>query len=374
MAFFGVTIEKIKTAEKHPNADRLDVCTLEGMSFQFVTGRDEFKPGDTVLYFPIDSCLPLDLMKKLNLVRQKKENGELIFDEKGNPVIEGTLSSSKKNRLKTVKLRGLLSQGLVSSMNLIDDLLTKGGQITAERITEFLGVTKYEPPEIECNDAILVRPPVEFKIYDIEGADRYQEIAEALMNDNVLVTEKLEGQNFSVLWKPATEEYFINSRNNSIIPIDGKKHSFHIVSDRLNLHESIKKTINFANINSSIILYGEFIGPKIQKGIYELKNYTVRFFDIMIDEKFLDVDEKIELFKNIGLGELLVPILSKGKTLKEFLNGKTIKEASNGKSVLNSNVLREGIVITPMKEKYDPQIGRLILKQRDPIYLGKEKD
>lgn len=51
MAFFAVTLETIRSVVKHPQADRLDLCTLEGMDFQFVTLKDQFKPGERVLYF-----------------------------------------------------------------------------------------------------------------------------------------------------------------------------------------------------------------------------------------------------------------------------------------------------------------------------------
>ena len=67
MSYFGVTVEKIDTAEHHPNADRLDICTLKGMGFQFVTGRDEYKPGESVLYFPVESILPLELQRKMDI-------------------------------------------------------------------------------------------------------------------------------------------------------------------------------------------------------------------------------------------------------------------------------------------------------------------
>ena len=61
------------------------------------------------------------------------------------------------------------------------------------------------------------------------------------------------------------------------------------------------------------------------------------------------------------------------KTLREYLDGKTVKEASNGLSILvpGLNILREGIVISPLKEKYVMHFGRLILKQRSPEYLLK---
>lgn len=60
--------------------------------------------------------------------------------------------------------------------------------------------------------------------------------------------------------------------------------------------------------------------------------------------------------------------------LKEWMKEKSIIEASNGKSQLY-NTLREGIVIKPIIESYSKDLnGRLILKQRDPVYLSKNEN
>jgi hypothetical protein len=68
---------------------------------------------------------------------------------------------------------------------------------------------------------------------------------------------------------------------------------------------------------------------------------------------------------------MLVPCLAKKVKLKTWLNGKTLAEAANGESLLHKT-LREGIVIRPILENYDADIGgRLILKQISPEYLAK---
>ena len=71
------------------------------------------------------------------------------------------------------------------------------------------------------------------------------------------------------------------------------------------------------------------------------------------------------------------PTLGYNVTLREWLNGRTIQEASNGKSLLAPDRLREGIVVVPMVEQKvqwgDLSVKRLMLKQRSPAYLAKEK-
>ena len=392
MAFFGVTIETIETARNHPNADRLDICTLEGMSFQFITGRDSYKTGDQVLYFPIDSLFPMELMEKLGLTKEKKENGKVVLDEDGNPVIEGTLRGKDHNRLRIVKLRGALSQGLVGDLSLLKPMVDADPdlqkltvkeivkKLTTEDITSFLGVEKYDPPPVPCQNGNLHSLPSELTVYDIEGADRFVEASKLLMDLPVCITEKLEGMNFSSTYRPKTEEFFVNQRGYTIIEKPaGERHMFWETSWKLNLFEYMKKISEmfevekddnhyFANFDS-LTFYGEFLGPGIQKNIYKLKEHTIRFFDVKIDGRFVPVEVK----RNILGGLPMVPILASDVTLREWLDGRTIQEVSNGKSVLNKDILREGIVITPMVEGEHPSIGRLILKQRSPDYLLGEK-
>lgn len=58
MSEFGVTLEKISKIWEHPNADRLELASIEGMTYQFVVPKGQYIEGDAVLYFPVDSLIP----------------------------------------------------------------------------------------------------------------------------------------------------------------------------------------------------------------------------------------------------------------------------------------------------------------------------
>ena len=360
MAFFGVTIEEIEEIKPHPNADRLEIASLCGMNFQFCVEKGKWKNGMKCLYFSIDSLFPFELMEVMKLTKKVK-NKEGIYEDRG------MLSGKEYNRLKTARLRDVISQGLIGPLSLIDGLK----EVTSETITEFLGIKKYEPPAIPCHNADLHKLPSELSVYDIEGADRFSEIAKKIMDRKVWVTEKIEGQNFSVTFRPKTDEFFVNQRNYTIIPKDGNIHTFWKIANDLKLYDSLKE--HYQDFES-ITLYGEAIGPGIQKNIYSLRGHTVLFFDVKVDGNFLNVKNKIEILKELGLIKRnIVPRLGIDVILREWLNGKTIQEASNGHTILNdSNIYREGIVITPMEEDRDESIGRLVLKQRSSLYLERE--
>jgi len=353
MAFFGVTLEKIESVQPIPDADRIELARLQGKDFQFVIKKGSFKPGDSCLYFPIDAILPDDIIEKMGLT--------------------GKLAGKKKNRIKTVKLRGQISQGIVMRLDLLtpeDDTVM---ELSPEELTKFFRVEKYEPPEIPCHDGVLKPLPDGQSMYDIEGADRFTDIANLLMDQHVIITEKLEGTNFSVQAK-VDGTVFVNQRKNTIIPDEGKElkntywkvaHNQKIIAFAKALVEKHKK---------DAVVFGEMIGPGIQKNIYELKDHQVKLFDIKLGGHWIPPqemsDEIGEFFGNLNDK---VPMIHIGK-LKEFLGGRTIKEASNGTSVLNPKRKREGIVIRPTKEDDVVGFGRVILKQRSPEYLGDDDD
>lgn len=346
MAFFAITKEKIATVCHHPNADKLDLCTLEGMLFQFVTGKDTYKVGDEVLYFPVDSILPVDVQQLLG--------------------VEGKLSGKDRNRIRTVKLRGEISQGIVCPYK---DALEKYPELPQvmnnSNISTYLGITKYEPEEQLTKSARLVGLPSFLSKYDIEGADRYPPVLDELRKNDVFITEKLEGSNFSISLDK--DQLSVNQRNHSIVEIEGYTHSFWDVVRAFDMEKWLVP-LQVDLDTHQITLYGEFIGPGMQGNIYKLNKHEVRFFDIKTNKGWLSAQEFHFWCDKLGIPT--VPLLHEGK-LDDFLNGKTVQEASNGVSKLR-DTKREGIVIKPRRENYSTTLGgRLFIKQRSPEYLAK---
>ncbi|MBI4703576.1 MAG: hypothetical protein HY744_20890 [Deltaproteobacteria bacterium] len=347
MAAFGVTSEQIKSTRPIPDADRIEVATLAGMDFEFVIPKGQFSPGDRVLYFPVDSLLPAPLIERIGLT--------------------GRLAGKDRNRVKTIKLRGQISQGLVASCDLVP-----AGMSDAEQITALLGVTKYEPPEEICLGAVLTRLPAGQGKFDIESADRYVEVAELLMDQPAFITEKVEGSNLWVRAEPDGTT-IVGQREHSVTPREGGEHTFHVIARR---HKLAELAASLATGHGRpVVVYGEALGPKIQGNIYKLANYSVRLFDIKVGPGFLAPAAFLDAVRE-GLGntDLVVPVLQApdGTTLRAWLGGRTIKEASNGRSLLLDR-MREGIVIKPLTEGHHPAIGRLVVKQRSPQYLAKSE-
>lgn len=346
MSTFKVSIEKIEKIWPHSNADKLELASVAGMTFQFCVGKGLYTVGDTVVYFPIDSILPDSLVEKFN--------------------IRNFLSGSKKDRLKTVKLRQEISQGFVAPVATVfpNETLEIGTDVT-----ERLGVIKYEPPEVVCKAGRLISLPAGVSVYDIEGCDRYPDVVAELMDMQVLISEKVEGSNSAVMYERDNGFAYLQRRHEvKPDPSVSDVHDWIRVPQENGLTAICEQILNDYSAKR-VIIKSEMTGCGIQGNIYKLPKLTTFTFDIEVDGRYLDAAEFIEVTKKYSI--VTAPILSVGKTLREWLNGKTVQQASNGKSMLY-DTLREGIVIKPMVEQYNSWLkGRMFIKMRDPIYLEK---
>lgn len=352
MSFFAVTLRTIEKTWRHPNADKLDLAQVSGTAFQFVTGRDQYTAGDQVLYFPIDSVMPQPLIERLGL--------------------SGKLAGKEKNRLKTVRLRGEMSQGIVSKIETALDIASlekRPEDMSPEELTAVLGVTKYDPPPVFSKAGNLVHMPDGIPVYDIEGADQFPDVVEIMMDMAVAVTEKVEGTNF---WISATStdsgiEVVFGQRHHEIKPIEGVEHAFWKQAKEMKL-DALVMELAGQFPGRRVTARGEYCGPSVQGNIYKLATNKIFLFDIMVGPDYLPPKTFFEICERFWVPT--APLLSMNITLREWLAGKSIREASNGKSLLFDGVLREGVVIKPMAEARHPKIGRLLIKQRDPVYLA----
>lgn len=127
------TLEQIGSITPIEGAD-LIVCARV-RDWDVVVKKDEFKEGDACIYFEIDSMLPL------------ADPAFAFLETRGKRFMpDGTLA----HRLKTAKLRGVVSQGLALPVTSfahrpLDLQPTETGEIWGCDVTDQLGITKYEP-------------------------------------------------------------------------------------------------------------------------------------------------------------------------------------------------------------------------------------
>ena len=365
MSTFKVEVKKIARVYPHSNADRLELAQAEGMTYQFAVSKGSYAVGDSIVYFPVDSLLPQEFIVQQN--------------------IANFLAGKDKNRVKTVALRGAISQGYVCSV--ADVLRYLKTDTLPEDLTTALGVVKYEPPEIKISTGNLVRMPEHVSVYDIEGCDNHPDVVEMLMDIPCVITEKMEGTNAWATMDP-DRRVSVGQKNYTIENLaEGPEHYFWTVTRRTGIIDALDRLSEIYG-GSPVTIRSEMVGPGIQGNYYRLKQLMCFVYDIEVATRYVPYTDLEGLLSELKLSNWFVPVLSKGITLREWLAGRTIQEAANGVSIWNPDKeslhlydikkdqqsvvkIREGIVIKPMIEQEIVGFGRLFLKQRDPVYLDK---
>jgi RNA ligase (TIGR02306 family) len=340
-----VTVEIIETVRNHPNADRLDIATVRRLNYNFIVQRDLYSVGDKVIYIPIDSIVPDKILAKMGL--------------------EGKL---KNNRVRTIKLRGLVSQGLVDHIGDFEELNSEMEE--GLEVQEILGIIKHEEPPELIKNGELRKLPAFVGRYELANAQQYPEIINSIIKNGVYVTEKIEGSNWWASWDSENEKYMVGQRNFEIVMEEGATHTWISTAEKIYAEEKLRQ-IAYLYKAKSVTLRGEILGPKIQGNIYKLDEYKIYIFDIEIDGVLLNAEDFVELCSELYI--VTVPTIHIGFSFKKFIGDKTVLEFADGFSKINESVLREGIVIKPLVEQYSYKLGRLAAKVKSTEYLAKEK-
>ncbi len=307
------TIQIISDVQPIEGADRIQVASVLG--WKVVIKKDEFKPGDPAIYCEVDSFLPV------------KPEFEFLRKSSYKKMSDGT----EGFRLKTIKLRGVISQGLlipVSSLPGYPEVPPPGTDVT-----DILGIVKYEPP-IPAQLAGEVKGPFPGFISKTDE-ERIQNLIDSLPNykDSLFyVTEKVDGTSITIYLKDG--QFGICSRNLELV--ENPENTYWRVVKELDIENKLR------NLGRNIALQGELIGEGIQKNIYKLRGQTIKFFDAFDIDKYEYFD--YPSFKSIldEFGLATVPVIEEALQLPQSVD--EILTMANGKSALNPDANREGLV------------------------------
>ncbi len=302
-----VTIRKINEIHPIPNADLIERAKIGG--WNVVVKKNQFTPGDLCVYGEIDSIFPA-------------EDERFAF-------LEG-------KRLRTKKLRGVVSQGIAFPLSILGGISVAEG----DEVTGFLGVTKYEPPPPQSVEAKGEFPWFVPKTDEERVQNLLFELTEQL-GQFAFVTEKLDGSSITVFSRKgeADWESGVCSRN-----LELKLDVENAFTSTVKKFSIIEKLEEFCKQNNrQIALQGELIGAGVHGNKYKLAATDVRFFKAFdISEQItFALNEFVEILKNLGLQS--VPILQEKFVLHD--NIELYLQEAEGKSVLNNQTEREGIVI-----------------------------
>jgi RNA ligase (TIGR02306 family) len=330
-----VSVRKITNITPIEGADKIELATID--AWKVVVAKDvNHKVDDMVIYCEIDSFLPI------------KEEFEFLRKSSYKKMSDGI----EGFRLKTIKLRGQVSQGLILPMSVVE--YTNVQFEVGMDVTNLLGVTKYEPP-IPAELAGKVKGLFPSFLYKTDEeriqnlSSEYETYKEKSKEDvKFYVTEKLDGSSATFYIKDGV--FGVCSRNLELLETEGN--SFWRVARELKLEESL------VSLGNNICLQGELIGEGVQGNPYKVKGQTVRFFNgFNIDaQENIPFLEFVELTQKMNL--TTVPILDYDFTLSETVEN--MLEYADKKSELNSNLDREGIVV----RSYDRTISFKVISNK----------
>ena len=343
------SIQTVNAVEPIPNADAIEKIRVLG--WWIVAKKGEHRPGEKLVYCEIDSLLP------------ERAEFEFLRATSFKPAVEVAGETVAAGfRIKTVRLRGQVSQGICFPLS----ILPPGApDEEGADVTDALGVRKWEPPlPVGMGGKVKGGFPGFLPKTD---ETRVQVLEAALLRNRgkaFYVTEKLDGTSFSAFVRQGT--FGVCSRNLWMDETDeGNLHAR--VARSLKLDEKLRAARE--RLGFDLAIQGEVIGPGIQKNKYGLKDVALRVFNVFDLEAHRLVDHEASLALLGELGLEAVPQL--GPLVLDHTVDALVAFAE-GTSRLNPGVQREGVVLRPPAEEYDSDIGgRLSFKAINPKFLLK---
>lgn len=313
------TLRKIESINPIDGADAIELATVGG--WKVVAQKGLYNVGDLAVYFEIDSWIPTELAPFLSKGKEPRE-------------FEGV----KGERLKTIKLRGQLSQGLLMPIGIVD---AHAQLYDGEDVTDLLGIQKWERPmNAQLSGMARGNFPTQIPKTDQERAQNLVKEITSAINDGTRfeVTEKLEGSSMTCYLIQG--EFGVCSRNLDLKETEGN--AFWATARR----EGVEEKMRAIDPYWSFAIQGELIGPGIQGNIYRLKEPKFYVFDVYNIQSggYLDPADRHALIERMGLNH--VPIINSSAKLHDDLELKDIDSIlgfAEGKSLLY-NTEREGVV------------------------------
>lgn len=283
------SVQKILKIEPIDGADAIEKATVLGWEC-VIAKKDDFKVGDLVVYFEVDSVLP--------------------------PMPEFEFLRDRKFRIRTIKLRGQVSQGLVSPLTILPK--RKAGYVEGDDVTEILGVTKYLSPteltEKRMEDERVSREKSRIKRFllrnkwyrrlfmvqsdkgfpkfihktDEDRIQLFPNICEKEKETVFTVAEKLDGQSGTwflvkeksglkwLLFRKPTLRFGVCSRN--VYLKTPNNSSYWKIAKKYNIESVLNKLIGERDF---VAIQGEIVGEGIQGNKYKVKDVDMYVFNLI---------------------------------------------------------------------------------------------
>lgn len=310
-------------------ADNIEIARVN--SWQVVTKKGQFQKDTIAVYFEIDSWIPTKYAPFLK---------------------QSTYRDIPGSKLETIKIRGVLSQGLLLPISHFPEL--ENVEVVEDMdLTEILGIQKWESLEENpyLNDENFKNRkaqqfPANIPKTDQERVQNLRKEFEVIKEAEWEITEKLDGSSITIYYEDDNIQGVCSRNLNLNMMNDNNVDKFWKVVLEENLLEKLKNICKENNL--SLALQGELVGPKFCSNNYKLSKpeiYIYDIFDIKYQRYYLP-HERQEFVKKYEIKH--VPILENNRVITTNIDELLIE--ADGKSALNNESEREGIVFKNIKK------------------------
>lgn len=342
------SIQRIWKIEPIDGADRIELAHVLG--WQCVVNKGQFQPTSLAVYFEVDSFLPI------------------------RPVFEFLRSSSYRKtdvmgegyRLRTMKFRGQISQGLLLPINSFPELSYDMEQ--GKDVTDLVGVKKWEIEErISTGGTMIGTLPYDIPHTDETRVQAEPELIQAFAGLEYYISTKMDGSSHSI---GLDEEGFHVTGHNYEYKDDGKSPFYEFVKSR-GLEQKIH---SYAEKNGlkTFTIQGELCAPGIQQNRLRLLKPEWYVFTIRENGKRVGLERMLKIcreldLENVPIEEVGMDLPSKYPTVESLLERADGSYPKGGK--------KEGIVIRPTEPVFCPLISAsLSMKVVSNRYLLKNEE
>ncbi len=328
------------SVEPHPDADRLEIARVGG--FELVVAKGQWSSGDRAVYIPEQSIVPEGLIDELGLT--------------------GRLAGSKANRVKAIRLRGVLSQGLLVPLD-SPHLADVSEFALGDDLAKELGISKWHPPTPAYTNGPVVEATFVRGFSDIESWQ--SQPGRFADGEPVHITEKLHGTFCALTFDP---EHGPCVSSKGLLG----KFSFDLAdsANEGNVYVEAWKRHGDAigacarALGWPVTVMGEVVGPKIQDLTYGLAERELRVFDVRRGDEWADAADVEQQAEELGIPH--VPVVQRAAAFDH----ESVLRLASDPSLLGGG-LREGVVVRPCEPRRDLH-GRLVAKYVNPAYLTRK--
>ena len=343
------SIQIVKDITPIEGADKIELAHILG--WQCVVGKGDLHPSDMVVYFEVDSFLPVRDEFEILRKNSYKENEYM----------------GKGFKLRTMKFKGEISQGLCLPVSLFPEFKDK--DVTeGEDVTEILNIKEWQIPErVSVSGTLKGKRPSYIPKTDETRIQSCPELLNEFKGLPYYITTKMDGSSHSL---GVINDEVSFTGHNFEFKDDGSS-AFAEYCKKYDFQNKIREYCKENNLQS-LVLQGEWCAPGIQKNRLKLDRPEWFVFTVDINGKRVGLDKLKEICAYVGCN--MVPVEETGNDLPSVYP--TIEDLlKRAEGIGYNNTTREGIVIRPVEPIFSKTLGSsLSMKVINNKYLMKNED